>query len=183
MVMVSKCTLVPRLAPVRFTDKTEIQENRNSGLLVLTCFVCSSLSLLIKYPKLQFMSFWRKEVLYSARVLLAGHCFPLQLTCSTEKAIIGNTLLWKWAASPACKKGYLTSDKKVSERNFKRDWAACDAINSFFSIAWSLKRYRNHFMTVDVKDKRKDNCRILTEFSAAWSLSHSTFINVFSNTL
>lgn len=87
--MVSKCTLVPRLAPVRFTDKTEIQENRNSGLLVLTCFVCSSLSLLIKYPKLQFMSFRRKEVLYSARVLLAGHCFPLQLTCSTEKAIIG----------------------------------------------------------------------------------------------
>ena len=95
MVMVSKCTLVPRLAPVRFTDKTEIQENRNSGLLVLTCFVCSSLSLLIRYPKLQFMSFRRKEGLYSARVLLAGHCFPLQLTCSTEKAIIGNTLLWK----------------------------------------------------------------------------------------
>lgn len=93
--MVSKCTLVPRLAPVRFTDKTEIQENRNSGLLVLTCFVCSSLSLLIRYPKLQFMSFRRKEVLYSARVLLAGHCFPLQLTCSTEKVIIGNTLLWK----------------------------------------------------------------------------------------
>lgn len=73
IVMVSKCTLVPRLAPVRFTLKTEIQENRNSGLLVLTCFVFSSLSLLIRYPKLQFMSFRQKEVLDSARVLLAGH--------------------------------------------------------------------------------------------------------------
>ena len=47
MVIVSKCALVPRLAPIRFTDKTEIQEKRNRGLLVLT--------------------------LDSARVLLVGH--------------------------------------------------------------------------------------------------------------
>ena len=73
MVIVSKCALIPRLAPIRFTDKTEIQEKRNSGLLVLIYFVFSSLSLLISYPKLQFMPFRRKEVVDSARVLLAGH--------------------------------------------------------------------------------------------------------------
>ena len=57
MVLVSKCALAPRLVPVGFTEKTETfrKNGKVVSVLLLNCFVFSSFSSLISYPKLKFI--------------------------------------------------------------------------------------------------------------------------------
>ena len=57
MVLLSKCALAPCLVPVGFTEKTETFRKNGKVVSVplLNCFVFSSFSSLISYPKLQLI--------------------------------------------------------------------------------------------------------------------------------